>query len=55
MKNKLVVGTVFLAAMVLAGCEPKVGSQEWCDMMKERNAEDITAKEAAEFAKHCVL
>lgn len=55
MKSKLGLGAVFLAAFLLAGCEPKVGSEEWCEMIKERNAEDITAKEAADFTKHCVL
>ncbi|MEC9268406.1 MAG: DUF3012 domain-containing protein [Pseudomonadota bacterium] len=55
MKNKLVLGTVFLAALLLAGCEPEIGSEEWCASMKERNAEDITAKEAADFTKHCVF
>ncbi len=55
MKNKLVLGTVFLTALLLAGCEPEIGSEEWCASMKERNAADITAREAADFAKHCVL
>lgn len=38
-----------------AACEPKVGSEEWCGMMKEKPKGDWTANEAADFAEHCIL
>ena len=43
------------SAPVLAGCDAEVGSEEWCEDMKEKNAGDWTANEAASFAKNCVL
>ena len=43
----------FLSA--LAGCSPQVGSESWCEMMKEKPKGDWSANEAADFARHCVL
>lgn len=49
-------GFVLVAALVLLGaCEPEVGSEEWCNDMKQKPKGDWTANEAADFAKHCVL
>ncbi|HMB76569.1 MAG TPA: DUF3012 domain-containing protein [Kiloniellaceae bacterium] len=47
-----------LLAAVLAGtaaCAPEVGSEEWCEDMKNKPKGDWTANEAADFAKHCLL
>ena len=41
--------------LTLAACSPDVGSEDWCDDMKEKPKGDWTANEAADFAKHCVL
>ncbi len=41
--------------LTLAACSPEVGSEEWCDDMKEKPTGDWTANEAADFAKQCVL
>ena len=38
-----------------AACEPEVGSEAWCNDLKEKPKGDWTANEAADFAKHCVL
>ena len=37
------------------GCGPEVGSEAWCEDMKEKPKGDWTANEAADFAKHCLL
>jgi hypothetical protein len=42
------------AGALLAGCAP-VGSARWCANMKAKPKGDWTAKEAVDFAKHCVL
>jgi hypothetical protein len=42
-------------AVLLVACSPEVGSDDWCDDMKEKDKADWTASEAADFAKHCVL
>ena len=44
-----------VAAISLAGCSPEVGSEEWCADIKEKGVANVTAKEAADFAKHCIL
>ncbi len=46
--------TLFLGG-ILSACSPEVGSKEWCEEIKEKGVENVTAKEAADFAKHCVL
>lgn len=50
---------IWLAALVcvplLLACSPEVGSQRWCEAMKEKPKGDWTASETGEFAKNCVL
>lgn len=52
MKTKLIIA---LSIFVLAACAPEIGSEKWCDQMKEKPKSDWTANEAADFAKHCVF
>jgi len=57
MKNRnrvlvAVIALVFLAA--LPSCA-KVGSERWCKKMEEKSAADWTAREAKDYAKHCVF
>lgn len=47
----LLVGT----ASWLAACAPEVGSERWCEMMRDKPRGDWTANEALEFARGCVL
>ena len=39
----------------LAACAPEVGSERWCENMREKARGDWTANEALEFARSCVL
>lgn len=41
--------------VMLFGCSPEVGSDEWCQDMKEKPKGDWTASETADYAKHCVF
>ena len=41
--------------VLLIGCSPEVGSDEWCKDMKEKPKKDWTASETADYAKHCIL
>ena len=41
-------------ALFATGCA-KVGSEAWCNDMKEKPKGDWTANEASDFAKHCVF
>ena len=44
-----------LLLLVLPGCAPEVGSEAWCSSIEEKPKGDITANEAADYAKHCVF
>ena len=43
-----------ILTMWLLGCAP-VGSERWCENMREKPKGDWTANEAADFAKHCIF
>ena len=57
MNAKLVNRSALLGALVfvLAACAPEVGSDAWCEDMKEKPKGEWTANEAADFTKHCVF
>lgn len=44
-----------MVVQLMMGCAPEVGSQEWCDAIKEKKSGDITMNEAKDYAKHCIL
>ncbi len=52
-KMRFLMFLVLLA--ILAGCSPEVGSDEWCQDMKDKPKKDWTASEAADYAKHCIF
>lgn len=56
-RTKATVTAVFLAIALagLAGCAPEVGSEKWCNKMKEKAKKDWTAQEAGDYTKHCVF
>ena len=39
----------------VAACEPEVGSDRWCENMREKPRGDWTANELVEFGRSCVL
>lgn len=45
--------TMALAATLLASCA-KVGSERWCENMKDTSKTEWSIEDAANFAKHCV-
>ena len=57
----MTIGRIIPALVLLsmlgfaAACEPEVGSEAWCNDLKEKPKGDWTANELADFAKHCVL
>nr|WP_194436418.1 DUF3012 domain-containing protein [Vibrio fluminensis] len=40
--------------LFVVGCT-EVGSEEWCEDMKQKAKGDWTANEATDFAKHCIF
>ncbi len=49
------VVTLIATAVLLNACAPEVGSQAWCDGMKEKPKGEWTANAAADFTKHCIF
>ena len=57
MNSKRLIRLAILAglAALIGGCSPEVGSEAWCQDMKQKAKGEWTATEAADFAKHCIL
>ena len=43
---------VFIA---LSACSPEVGSEAWCEDLKEKDSGEWTLDETAEYAKSCIF
>lgn len=43
------------ALLIGAGCQPEVGSPEWCALMKDKPKGDWTANEASDYVRHCLI
>lgn len=54
-KRTVMLGVAGLLVMLATGCAPEVGSEQWCQSMKEKPKGNWTANEAGDFAKHCIL
>jgi hypothetical protein len=39
----------------LTACSPEIGSEKWCEQLEEKSKADWTAREAKDYAKHCVI
>ena len=50
-------GRGFLLVFVLMAlsCSPEVGSDAWCEKLKETPKADWSTNDALSFAKHCVF
>lgn len=46
---------VAFVAITLSACAPEVGSERWCNNLKEKPKGDWSMNEAGNFAKHCVF
>lgn len=44
-----------LVSVALSACMPEVGSDVWCENLKEKPTGDWSLNEASDFAKHCVF
>ena len=49
--------TSIFAGMVffLLGCTPDVGSESWCEDLKEKPKGEWTANEIKNYTKHCIF
>lgn len=46
---------VLIFFVLAAGCSPEVGSDEWCEDLQEKPKKEWSAKEATDYAKHCIF
>ena len=55
MKSLWVILPVSLLALIIAACEPEVGSDKWCQKMVDTPKGDWSTNDATAFAEHCVF
>ena len=48
------ISLIIALAMTLMACT-EVGSEAWCEDMKDKPKGDWTANEAGDFGKHCIF
>lgn len=48
---------LFLSLLLtqLVACSADVGSDKWCDNIKEKSKGEWTTNEAKDYAKHCIF
>jgi hypothetical protein len=49
------IGFALAFSLGIAACSLQVGSDAWCEKMKERDKAKWSAEDAGNFAKHCIL
>lgn len=54
MKHITVI-TLIVCGFLLSACAPEVGSEKWCENLKEKPKGEWTMSETGDYAKHCVL
>ena len=47
-------GLAVLAAAV-CGCAPEVGSERWCEAMRDKPRGDWSTNEALDYTRHCIF
>lgn len=55
MKNVIRILLLIGISASLTACAPEVGSEKWCQAMKEKPKGEWTANELADFTKHCIF
>ncbi|WP_446008137.1 DUF3012 domain-containing protein [Candidatus Electrothrix sp.] len=54
--KRIICGVVLAGvALMLSGCPATVGSERWCQNMRDKPKADWSASEAVDFAKHCII
>ena len=46
---------VLALSVVLSACAPEVGSERWCEIMREKPRGDWSANEALDYARSCII
>ena len=46
---------IVLLGLCMGACAPEVGSERWCDAMRETARGDWSANDALDFARYCLF
>jgi len=46
---------LFVGMLSAPGCAPEVGSEHWCNAMRDKPRGDWSANEALDFTRHCLF
>lgn len=44
-----------LGGLLSSACSPEIGSEAWCEKMREKPKGEWTGNEARDYAKHCLF
>jgi len=48
----IIIATLFFS---LTACTAEIGSERWCQQMKDKSKGDWTMSETGDYTKHCVF
>ena len=54
-KKVISIGLFTAILLPISACAPEIGSEQWCNDMKDKPKADWSANDAADFAKHCIF
>ncbi|MDH5639964.1 MAG: DUF3012 domain-containing protein [Nitrospira sp.] len=46
---------VAVVVLSLSACAPEIGSERWCNNLKEKPKSDWSMNEATNYTKHCIF
>ena len=52
LKRSLLLSVI---AFALTACSPEIGSEQWCDNLKEKPKGEWTGNEIKDYTKHCLF
>ena len=52
---RVAIGVTLAAVLALSACAPEVGSERWCETMRDEPRGDWSANEALDYARHCII
>ena len=51
-KSDLILSII---SIFIVSCSADIGSEEWCEELKEKPKDNWTANELTHYAKHCIF
>lgn len=54
-RKEVIIACLVGSMVVLSACAPEVGSDEWCDALKDKPKSEWSMSEAGDYTKYCVF